>query len=257
VRQSKETDDLHLLAKEISSFNEIAVYDTTQLYGKMGKYRLLQFSDNAIQGAIDLKDLKRVVLEYQRAIIHLMELNNPSFENVFVIGHGIGTIAGHYPGKRFTVAEIDEKVVELSKRFFRYRMDNVVVGDGRQILEKEEPNAFDYLIVDAFSNKGTPHHLTTLDFFGMTMKKLDPRGAIILNLMGKIKNDNLIDAIHTTLRETYAYSKSFFLPGADEAVTGNIIVMGSNKTIDFQAREMAGFFEIELGQGYIITDSLG
>jgi spermidine synthase len=40
-----------------------------------------------------------------------MECNDLAFENVFVIGHGIGTISRHYPEKWFKVAEIDEKVV--------------------------------------------------------------------------------------------------------------------------------------------------
>jgi spermidine synthase len=246
---------LHLLAKEFSLFNEIAVYDTNQLYGKMGKYRCLQFSDDSIQGAIDLKDPKRIVLEYQRAMIHLMELNDPSFDRAFVIGHGIGTIAGHYPDKLFTVAEIDERVVELSKLFFGYRKDNVRVGEGRRILRNEEPNAFDYIILDAFTNKGTPLHITTLEFFEMTMEKLDSQGAIIMNLMGKPKNDRLINAIHTTLRETYAYTKAFSLPAVDENDIRNLIIMGSNKTIDFQLRDMAGLYEIEIEQGHIIMDS--
>ncbi|MCD9025327.1 spermidine synthase [Cohnella silvisoli] len=231
------------------------VYDAAQLYGEMGKYRCMQFADDAIQGAIDLKDPKRIVLKYQRAIIHLMEFNDPSFDNVFVIGHGIGTIANHYPDKRFTVAEIDERVVELSKRFFGYRKDNVVVGDGREILRKEQSKAFHYIILDAFTNRGTPLHLTSLEFFEMTLDKLDSRGAIIMNLMGKPKNDRLINAIHTTLRETYAYIMAFSLPATDEIDIRNIIVMGSNKTIDFQARDMAGFYEIELEQGHLIMDS--
>jgi spermidine synthase len=251
----KEIDNLHLLAKESSIHDEITVYDATQLYGEKGKFRFLQFSDDAIQGAIDLNDPLRIVLEYPRAIIHLMESNHPAFEKVFVIGHGIGTIAGHYSKKQFTVAEIDEKVVELSKSFFKYNKDNVVVGDGRQILSNEQTNEFDCIILDAFTKKGTPFHLTSLEFFKMTKEKLTSQGSIIMNLMGKAHNDKLINAIHTTLREIYTYSKAFSLPGEDAADMSNIIVIGSNKSIDFQARDMAGFYEIELEQGHIIMES--
>lgn len=254
MKQLKEIDDLHLLAKEISLFNEISIYETTQLYGEMGKFRCLQFADDAIQGAIDLKDTNRIVLKYQRAIIHLMVYNDSSFEKVFVIGHGIGTIASHYSDKSFTIAEIDEKVVELSRLFFNYRLDNVTIGDGRRILSNEERNAFDFIILDAFTDKGTPLHLTTMEFFKMTMEMLDSRGSLIMNLMGKPKNDRLINAIHTTLRETYPYAKAFSLPAEDETDIRNMIVMGSNKTIEFHARDMAGFFEVELGQGHIIME---
>ncbi|WP_373232871.1 spermidine synthase [Cohnella sp.] len=246
---------MHIVAKEFSSFNEITVYDTNQLYGEMGKFRCLQFTDDAIQGAIDLKNPKRIVLAYHRAVIHLMMLNNPLFEKVFVIGHGIGTIAGHYTDKQFTVAEIDGKVVELSKLYFRYPINNVVVGDGREILRYSEQSSFDYIILDAFTHKGTPLHLTSMEFFEMTLAKLNTRGAIIMNLMGKAKDDRFINAIHTTLRKSYLYIKAFTQQSEDETDIRNIIVIGSNKMFDFQVRDMAGFFEIELGQGHIIRDN--
>jgi spermidine synthase len=245
---------LHQLAKVFSSYQEITICEANQLFGEIGKFRYLEFSGEAVQGAIDLKDPKRIVLEYPRAIIHLMESNNPSFENAFIIGHGIGTIAGHFLDKTFKVAEIDEEVVKLSREFFDYLQDNVVVGDGRDLLSIEEPHTLDYIILDAFTKEGTPYHFTTKEFFEMTQDRLNSRGAIIMNLMGKSKNDKLINAIHTTLSETYAYSKALVLPGEDAADIRNIIIIGSSKTIDFQTRAMAGFIEIELGEGHIIAD---
>jgi spermidine synthase len=251
----KEIDDLHLLIKEFSNNHEMTVYDTTELYGEKGNFRVMHFSNQAIQGAMDLNNRERIVFEYPRAIIHLMAYNNPSFEDVFVIGHGIGTIAGHFPEKRFKVAELDDKVVELSKKYFDYRMDNVIVGDGRNILGSEEPHAYDYIILDAFTDKGTPRHLTSKEFFKIAREKLDNRGSIIMNLMGKGENDNLINAIHTTLREEFAYTKSFSLVSEGVTDIQNIIIIGRNKPIGFQLRNMASFTEIELGQGHIIMDS--
>lgn len=245
---------MHLLAKETSMFNEIVVYDTNELYGAMGKYRCLQFADDALQGAIDLRELKRIVLVYQRAIIQLLEFNNPLFKHVFVIGHGIGTIAGHYPDRSFTIAEIDEKVVEMSRLYFHYKQDNVVIGDGREILSHQEPNTFDYIVLDAFTHKGTPLHLTALEFFEMARQKLSPQGALILNLMGKVKNDRLINAIHTTLRETFSYIAAFTQSAVDEVDIRNIIVMASNRPIDSRVPDMAGYYEIDLGIGHIIRD---
>ncbi len=245
---------MHLLVKERSMNHEISVYETTQLYGETGKFRFLQFSDHAVQGAIDLNDPQRIVLEYPRAIIHMMKFNQPLFNNVFVIGHGIGTIAGHFSDKRFTVAEIDEKVVELSKSFFGYLPNNVSVGDGRQLLGNEDDHTLDYIILDAFTKKGTPYHLTTSGFFELTGQKLTSQGALIMNLMGKSRNDQLINAIHTTLGETFAHSKVFSLPADKGTDIRNMLVVGSNKNIEFQTRDMAGFVEIELSQGYIIHD---
>lgn len=247
---------MHILTMQNSRFNELTVYDTTQLYGEMGKFRCLQFADTAIQGAMDLKDQRRVVLIYQRAIIHLMEFNALTFEHVFVIGHGIGTIAGHYLEKSFTIAEIDEKIVELSRQYFGYGKvkDRIVIGDGRQALACEQSNTYDYIILDAFTHKGTPLHFTTLQFFAMTMEKLKPRGAVIMNVMGKINNDRLINAMYSTLREVYSFTKAFSLSAEEVTDHRNMIFVASNRVIDYDHQDMAGFFEIELEAGHIMMD---
>lgn len=246
---------MDILYKEFSHNHEITVYDTNELDGEKGQFRIIEFSNEATQGAMDLRHPERIIFEYPRAIIHLMEYNNPSFEDVFVIGHGIGTIAGHFTEKRFKVAELNDTVVELSKLYFGYTEDNVVIGDGRDILAGERSDTYDYIILDAFTDKGTPSHLTSSEFFHMTREKLHPRGSIILNLMGRGEHDKLLNAIHTTLREAYAYTLSFVLPSEHVSDLKNIIMMGSPTPIGFQARTMAGFTEMEPGQGHIIRDS--
>jgi spermidine synthase len=109
--------------------------------------------------------------------------------------------------------------------------------------------------LDAFTDKGTPMHLTSKEFFKITRRKLNLQGSIILNLIGRGGNDKLLNAIHTTLREEYAYTKSFSLPSEGVTDIKNIIYMGSNKPIGVQTRHMAGFVEIKLGEGHIIRDS--
>ncbi|MEK3867757.1 fused MFS/spermidine synthase [Paenibacillus sp. FSL H7-0716] len=250
----KEIDHLHSELQRNSKNHEITVYDTTELYGEKGSFRVMQFSNHATQGAMDLNDPQRILFEYSRAIIHFMEFNLPSFEDVFLIGHGIGTIAGHFPEKRFKVAELDSEVVELSRRCFGYSQDNVVIGDGRQILEDEDPLIYDYIILDAFTAAGTPRHLISREFFSITRSKLNTSGYILMNLMGKGENDPLINAIYTTLAEEYAYIKAFSLPSEGAADIQNIIMVGGSTPIRFQARHLAGFKEIQLGQGYLIQD---
>ena len=246
---------MNLPFEELSNHHDISVYDTTELFGEKGNFRVMQFSNTAMQGAIDLNNPERILFEYPRAIIHLMEFNSPSFEDVFMIGLGIGTMASYFLEKRVKIAEIDAKVVELSKSCFGYQKDNVVVGDGRQILENEKPHTYDYIILDAFTDKGTPIHLTSKEFFKITRKKLDSAGSIIMNLIGKGKNDKLINAIYTTLSKEYAYTKVFSLPSEGVADRLNLIIIGRNQPIGAQIRHMAGFTENYIGQGHIIMDS--
>jgi spermidine synthase len=248
---------LQELFRETKNNQEILVYDTTELYGETGRFRVLEFANEAIQGAIDLDDPKRIIFEYPRAIIHLMEWNAPGFGHAFLIGHGIGTIAGHYRAgeKRFKTAEVDGTVVELSRRWFGYTGDNVAVGDGRGLLEQEPEAAYDYVILDAFTAAGTPRHLVSREFFRMVREKLHDRGAVIMNLIGKGGQDPLVNAVHTTLGEEYAHTKAFALPAAGNRDTRNFLIMAQNhRPVEFQGRKMAGFTEIVPGAGYVIRD---
>ncbi|WP_228745118.1 spermidine synthase [Paenibacillus sp. S150] len=233
---------------------EIQVYDTTELYGEKGRFRVLQFSGDAIQGALDLDRPRRVVFEYPRAMIHLMEAGEPFFEDVFVIGHGIGTIAGYFAEKRFKTAEVNAEVVRLSRQHFGCSQDNIIVGDGRSILEGEPDSRYDYILLDAFTADGTPRHLISSEFFALARSKLNSRGSLIMNLMGRSEKDRLICAIHTTLSGSFPYIKAFALPSEGTADIRNIIIMGSGRPIRCQARQLAGFVEIALEQGHVIRD---
>ncbi|MFD1990503.1 spermidine synthase [Paenibacillus nicotianae] len=233
---------------------QLSVYETNEFYNEKGSFRILQFANEDIQGAIDLHHPERILFEYPRAMIHLMELNNSEFQDVFVIGHGIGTIASHYPNKSFRIAEIDPLVLELSQTYFHYTLDNVQIGDGRLLLSAENNHQYDYIILDAFTTEGTPQHLISRTFFQLTATKLHDKGYLIINLIGKANHDMIINSISTTLYEVYTYIECFALPAERMSDTQNMIIIAGHQPIRYQGRHMAGFESKSLGQGYIIED---
>ncbi|WP_422656972.1 spermidine synthase [Paenibacillus sp. EC2-1] len=245
---------MHVQLKEQNNHPEITVMDTQELYGEKGNFRVLQFSNEAIQGALDLDQPKRILFEYPRAIIHLVEWNDPTFEDIFIIGHGIGTLPGYFSDKRCKVAELSAPIVHLSRQYFGYNQDNIIIGDGRAILESEQNEGLDYIVVDAFTDKGTPHHLVSWEFFRTASEKLDEQGSIILNLIGRSENDSFIHAIHTTACDIFPYVRSFSLPVQDSTDTQNILIMASKSPIMFQSKHLAGFTEVQFSEGYIIWD---
>ncbi|MFC5403246.1 spermidine synthase [Cohnella soli] len=246
---------MRLVIKETTPYNEIGVYETSELYGEKGSYRILKFADEAVQGALDLNDPGRVVLAYQQAVIHLMQTNVPAaYSNIFLIGHGIGTIARHDPDVRFTVAEIDGQLLEISRCHFGYGMDNVRIGDGRSLLESEASETYDAIIVDAFTAEGTPSRFTTTAFFETVKEKLAAGGIVLLNLFGKRINDRLTAAIRSTLGEKFAHTQVFFRPTNAADDEGNLIIAGSDEQVAYKERQMAGFREIEIVEGHIIRD---
>jgi len=235
---------MHLLYRDTSANHTISVQETDELYGERGLFRILQFSGQAIQGAMDMQRPERVVFEYPRAMLHLMAINRPAYEHVFIIGHGIGTLGRQLAGKRVKIAELDETVVRLSRDYFGYDQDQVIVGDGRELLAAEKELAYDCIMVDAFNEKGTPPHLTSLEFFRLTATKLDPEGILLLNLLTRGGNDPLVNAIHATLAKEYAYTKAFMLQTKGAGSLKNLILAARPRPIVYQARQLAGFLEV-------------
>ncbi|MGG1517918.1 fused MFS/spermidine synthase [Paenibacillus oryzisoli] len=239
------------------SGQDITVYDTNEWDGEKGRFRLLEFGDQAMQGAMDLTRPDRVLFEYPRAILHLMALNIPDDERVFLIGHGIGTIARQLPKQRCTVAELEPQVAEISRTFFGYPNDNVLVGDGRGLLQAQTDASLGGLVLDAFTAKGMPSHLTSLEFFEEARAKLSPEGAILINLMGRGKQDPMLCAIGTTLGAVFPHVKAFILPSDDRSAGAsrhNVLLAAATHPWRYELRSMAGFIETELEQGYVIRD---
>ncbi len=108
----------------------------------------------------------------------------PAPRKVGVIGLGAGSIAAYArPGDEFRFYEINPQVIELARREFTFltasaaKME-VVLGDGRLSLEREPPQQFDVLAMDAFSGDAIPLHLLTREAMAIYLKHLKPGGAL-------------------------------------------------------------------------------
>ncbi|WP_334076904.1 fused MFS/spermidine synthase [Paenibacillus sanfengchensis] len=232
----------------------LVVYEISHYEGERGRFRVLAFSDGAAQGVMDLDHPDRIVFEYPRAMLHLMETHIPDFSEAYIIGLGIGTLPARLRDKRVKVAEIDPRVKEVSRRYFGYPQTNVDVGDGRSLLEKEPNLAHDFVVLDAFTEKDTPLHLLSESFFRLCGDKLNERGALLMNLFGRGGGDALIRAAHTTLRTVFPHACCFELPQTGAADKRNILLMGAWQPIHFREKEMAGFIAFQPEEGYIIQD---
>jgi hypothetical protein len=88
---------------------------------------------------------------------------------VGVIGLGTGTLAAYgRPGDYYRFYEINPLVLRLAHSEFSFLGDSkakvdVAMGDARLSLERESPENFDVLAVDAFSSDSIPVHLLTLE----------------------------------------------------------------------------------------------
>src|SRR5262249_36613549 len=112
-------------------------------------------------------------------------LNKPL--HVGAIGLGSGTIAAYSrPGDTFRFYEINPAVPGIAKTYFRY-FDacggecDIALGDARLSLEREAPQAFDLLAVDAFSSDAIPAHLLTREAFALYWRHLKPDGVLAIH----------------------------------------------------------------------------
>ena len=113
---------------------------------------------------------------------------------VGVIGLGVGTLATYgRPGDHYTFYEINPQVIELAKRDFYFLRDSaaqidIVTGDARLSLERQLPQEFDVLAVDAFSGDAIPVHLLTREAFELYFRHLKPDGVLAVHISNSYLN---------------------------------------------------------------------
>lgn len=114
--------------------------------------------------------------------------------NIGVIGLGTGTLAAFgRPEDHFRFYEINPLVVRIANREFTYLHDSraqidVVLGDGRLSLQREEPQDFDVLVVDAFSGDSIPVHLLTREAMTLYFGHLKPNGVLAVHVSNQYLN---------------------------------------------------------------------
>jgi spermidine synthase len=113
------------------------------------------------------------------------EIMSPGPRRVGVIGLGAGALAAYgRAGDVFRFYEIDPQVAAVALAEFSFLRESraqtdVVLGDGRLSLDRERPQQYDLLAIDAFSGDSIPMHLVTREAMKTYLRHLKPDGVII------------------------------------------------------------------------------
>ncbi|MDX2154209.1 MAG: fused MFS/spermidine synthase [Bryobacteraceae bacterium] len=108
-----------------------------------------------------------------------------------VVGLGTGTLAAYgRPGDTVRYYEINPLVVDIARQWFTYLGDtqaklDIVLGDARQAMEREGPQNYDVLAVDAFSGDSIPVHLLTREAIQLYFRHLKPDGILAVHVSNK------------------------------------------------------------------------
>jgi hypothetical protein len=108
--------------------------------------------------------------------------------HVGAVGLGVGTIAAYgQPGDSITFYEIDPLVERLARARFTYLRESraqvgVILGDARLSMERQTPQGYDVLILDAFSGDAVPVHLLTAQAMDLYRRQMKPGGVLAVHI---------------------------------------------------------------------------
>jgi hypothetical protein len=111
-----------------------------------------------------------------------------------VIGLGAGSLAvWGRKGDLIRFYDINPLVETFARRHFTYLQDSaakveVAMGDARLTLDREAPQHYDLLALDAFSSDAIPVHLLTREAFGFYLKHLRPGGVLAVHVSNRYLN---------------------------------------------------------------------
>ena len=110
---------------------------------------------------------------------------------VGVIGLGTGTIAAYgRQGDVYRFYDINANVIGIAHSDFTFLGDSrahieVALGDARLSLEREAPENFDVLAVDAFSSDAIPVHLITREALEIYERHMKPGGIVAFHVSNR------------------------------------------------------------------------
>ena len=195
------------LEKIKSEFQEIEVVES-ESFGKV----LL------IDGVIMLTEADEFC--YHEMIAHVPLCVHTKAQKVLVIGGGDGgtvrEILKHDNVKEVDVCEIDEKVIEISKRHFPYLANSfndprvkIYCEDGNEFI-KAHKDKYDIIIVDSSDPIGPAEVLFRREFYEAMFRALKDDGIVVTQAESFFYHSKIIKALFSFIRDIYPISGYYF-----------------------------------------------
>ncbi len=191
-----------------TAYNRIWIYD--HIDKKTGELIKTMGINNENHSSMFLNSDK-LVNEYTK-YYNLAEHFNPNFKKTLMFG-GAGysypkSFLERYKNATIDVVEIDPKVTELAKEYFRLKDDprlTIYHEDGRVYLNKTEEK-YDVIFGDAFSSHySLPYQLTTKEAVQKNFDILNNDGVVILNIISALEGEksNFLKAEYITYQSVF------------------------------------------------------
>jgi spermidine synthase len=139
----------------------------------------------------ELRDVATSYYTYTSGVGRALSLPSDHPRRVGLVGLGTGTLATYArPGDHFRFYEINSKVEEIAHKDFTFLADckgevEIIRGDARLNLAREQPQGFDVLVLDAFSGDAVPVHLLTREAFEIYLTHMTADGIIAVHISNR------------------------------------------------------------------------
>lgn len=224
-----------ILYKEKSKYQEILVFESPA-YGKV----------LVLDGILQLTEKDECA--YQEMIAHLPLCSIVSPKDVLVVGGGDGgvlrEICRHSSVERIDICEIDNMVIDVSKKFFPelavgYEDPRVQlhVGDGAEFLRNAPEGKYDAIIVDGSDPIGPAQELVEQPFFESAARALRPGGVFCSMAESMWLHTHLIDDMFGACQNAFKGSVHYAwtsVPTYPSGVIGFLICSTEGAPVDFR-----------------------
>ncbi|MCX6781561.1 MAG: fused MFS/spermidine synthase [Candidatus Magasanikbacteria bacterium] len=218
-----------------SAYQRIQIFDG-EYQDTNREARFLRTDNFSTQSGMFL-DGDDLVFEYTK-FFDLHKYLNPDAKNALMIGGAAYTYPRHFlqttSGTKMTVAEIDPKITELAKKYFRLTDDpriRIVHEDGRVFLNRNEEK-FDLIFGDAFKSFSPPHQLTTKEAVEKMYNSLSDDGIALVNIISAIDGDKgeFLRAEYKTYKSVFPDVQLFTVRKTDSGFrVQNLIIVAMKK----------------------------
>ncbi|MEM0437750.1 MAG: polyamine aminopropyltransferase [Candidatus Micrarchaeia archaeon] len=158
---------------------------------------------------------------YHEPLVHPAMCSHPCPKKVLVIGGGDGgaleEVLKHNTVERAVMVELDEKVVEVSRKYLRKinkgafddRRVELVIGDGVDYI-RESDEKFDAIVLDLTDPYSISTFLYTKEFYAMVAARLSVNGVLSLHAETPYAFDQIHRRVAKTLAGVFRYARFFY-----------------------------------------------
>lgn len=178
-------------------------------------------------------DLRRLPATYYTAtsgVGRLFQADRPTGgRKVAVVGLGTGSLsAWGRTGDTFRFYEINADIVKLARGTFTFLRDTrakveITMGDARLSLEREPAQAYDIIVLDAFSSDAIPVHLLTDEAMATYLRHLAPGGTLAVHISNRSLN---LEPVVMLLAARHRLQSAIVHDSDEAADAGNLETLG-------------------------------